>query len=108
VQARVADGADAGARVEAETAALPVRQPPARPFDDRHLRQMVVRSFSNDFAARPLNIVGDVVKKIASDRRLQARVDAAFPWKRVGRPTAPTQRSRETGWSMMPTTGRRK
>ena len=51
------------------------------------------------------NRCGLVVASSAPDRSRQARVRTGTPPNVVGRPATPTQRSRWTGWSMMPSTG---
>src|SRR5436190_5175965 len=49
---------------------------------------------------------GVVAKSVAPASEGQARQRTIAPFKVVGRPATPTQRSREIGWSMMPRIGR--
>src|SRR5271155_417760 len=49
---------------------------------------------------------GGVAKSVAPASAGQARQRITAPFKVVGRPATPTQRSREIGWSMMPRIGR--
>ena len=49
---------------------------------------------------------GVVAKRVARSSAAQGRQRTGAPFNVVGRPAAPTQRSREIGWSMMPRTGR--
>ena len=49
---------------------------------------------------------GVVANSVAASSAGQGRQRTAAPFSVVGRPAAPTQRSREIGWSMMPRIGR--
>ena len=49
---------------------------------------------------------GVVAKRVARSSAAQGRQRTGAPFNVVGRPAAPTQRSREIGWSMMPRIGR--